>query len=133
MSLIRQQTTEMSEQDCLVEALKKTGYSPAVQERAPIRGHYDEMSTEGCEIVLKKEDTGRKADIGFSKQKDGTFTVVTDTYVNRDLSDLSKFATGIKVEYVKAHGRKIARKNGMIFKGERKLTNGKTRMVFAQA
>lgn len=131
MSFVKQQQTEMTDQGCLTEALQKLGYKPKVQERAPIRGHYDEKSKEGCEIVLAKEDTNRKADIGFSKQKDGTYTLITDTFVNRDLK-LDEFAIEVKVQYLQSHGKKLARKNGLVYKGT-SSKNGKTRMVFAVA
>ena len=42
MSFVKQQATEMTDQGCLVEALKKSGYTPTVQEAAPIRGHRSE-------------------------------------------------------------------------------------------
>lgn len=131
MSFVKQQATEMTDQGCLVEALKKSGYTPTVQEAAPIRGHRSEKSKELCEIVLRKEDHDRDADIGFSKQKDGTYTLVTDTYVNRDIK-LDEFAAKLKVQYLQAHGKKIAKKAGLVFKGT-KSKNGVTRMTFAVA
>lgn len=138
MSVQRKQKTDMNDKSSVVQALKDLGYKPVVQDKKKIRGHADELSDEGCEIVLRKEDTvdtkgnKRGADIGFSQQADGSFTVITDTWVNKDIN-IEEFSKTVKVAYVKAHGRKIAKKNNLVFKGERTLANGKTRMVFATA
>jgi hypothetical protein len=89
MSVTRTQQTTMNDQDCLTDALKELNFSPTVNSNpSKIRGHASEMSKEACQVVLRKEDTGRGADIGFSRVGDGNFAIVTDTYVNRDLSDL---------------------------------------------
>jgi hypothetical protein len=82
MSFTRTQQTTMNDQGCLVDALKECGYKPTVNEKpTQIRGHLSEMSKEACQVVLRKEDTGRQADIGFSQVGDGNFSIVTDTYV----------------------------------------------------
>jgi hypothetical protein len=139
MSVIRQQKTDISDQGCLVQGLKDLGFNPTVQEPAPIRGHYKELSKEKCGVVLRQEDTKnssgafRKADIGFAKQADGSFSIVTDTYVNSDLKDLKEFSAKIKVAYVKASSRKVAAKAGLVYKGTTKLPNGKTRLAFVTA
>jgi hypothetical protein len=133
MSVTRKQQTNIKDKACLVEALRDLKFNPTVQEPAAIRMHASEMSKDKCEIVLRKEDTGRKADIGFAKQKDGTYSIVTDTWVNSDLANLEKFEAQVKVPYVKRLARKTAAKNGIVYKTTKQLPNGKTRMVFTVA
>jgi hypothetical protein len=132
MSFTRTQQTTMNDQDCLADALKECGYKVTVNEKpAQIRGHMSEKSKEHCQLVLRKEDTKREADIGFSQVGDGNFTIVTDTYVNKDLSDLAKFENQIKAKYTVSMARKIARKHGYTYLGTKQLNNGRTQVQFA--
>jgi hypothetical protein len=132
MSVTRTQTTTMNDQKTLCDALKAIGEKPTTQTAATVRGHGSEKSREKCDIVLRKEDTGRGADIGFSKGTDGNYMIVTDTYVNRDLNGnkLEEFSNRLKQNYSKINARKAAAKAGGVFMGERAV-NGKIVMRFA--
>lgn len=132
MSVTRSFTTSMNNPEILSEALKKLGYKPEVlKEGKKIRGHAGEMSRQLCTVILKKEDTRRGADIGFSQAGAGNFEMVTDTYVNNDIRP-DKFNAQIQVEYSKIQARRIAAKAGATFMGETNR-NGKIILRFAKA
>jgi hypothetical protein len=126
LSVIRQQKTDINDQESLQKSLEDLGHKVTVNATPEkIRGHYNELSKEKCELVVRKEDSGRQADIGFHKTDDGTFQVITDTWVNRDLSDLGKFTNEIKAKYLVHQAKRIARKQGYNYLGT-KTVNGKT-------
>ncbi len=135
MSYTRTLKTQMTDRDTLCEALKNLGHKATKQEAATIRGHYNEKSKEKCDVVLRKEDTKRGADVGFHKASDGTYQLVTDTYVNRDLEGkkMTEFVEGLFVEYNKVKVRKVAKSVGATFLGERKMPNGNIVLRFAKA
>jgi hypothetical protein len=135
MSYTKTQQTQMTDQSTLCEALKNLGHKATVQEPGTIRGHYNERSSQKCDVVLRKEDTKRQADIGFTKSKDGSYTLVTDTYVNRDLEGkkMTEFVEGLFVEYNKVKVRKVAKSVGATFLGERKTATGQIILRFAKA
>src|SRR6266852_2940678 len=50
-----------------------------------VRGYGNEILMTGCELVLRRESTGLAADIGFHQERDGSFTLVSDSYANTKL------------------------------------------------
>lgn len=129
MSVSRSYQTDLKDQGLLVRALERMGMKPTVQNPAAIRGDRYETSSQKCDVVLKREDNNRKADIGFAKTKLGTYEVVTDTYVNRDLN-LEKFSVQVKQQYTAAQARQLAKKAGLAIIGE-KVVNGEIKMQFS--
>lgn len=80
MSVFRNMTTNLKDKACLETGLKSLGYNPvSTGQKQQVRGHGSEKLM--ADIVLKKEDTKLKGDIGFDLQKDGTYSLVFDTYV----------------------------------------------------
>lgn len=134
MSIVRSQETELTDRNCIADALQEKYNLKATLLEKPekIRGHYNEKSTELCDIVVKKEDSGRGCDIGFSKGADGKYKLVTDTYVNRDMTDMNKWVGELKIPYARSQARKIAKQQGLVFRGEKVLSNGKVRLQFAK-
>lgn len=112
MSNFRQQKVEIRDQEGLVEALKDLGHKPEVSNtKQKVRGHGYENKV--AEIILKKEDLKQGGDIGFNKLADGSFEVVTDTYVMRNF-DLNKFARDVKIQYAKTFTARTLRNEGFV-------------------
>lgn len=61
-----------------------------------IRGFGHEKLPIRCEIVLSRDSTGLGADIGFHREADGTFTLVSDSYAN---DNLGQFIADLKRTY----------------------------------
>jgi len=132
MSSFREQKTQINDEQCLADSLKKLGYKPQVnKEKVGVRGHYGE--SQKAEIVLKKEDLKEGGDVGFSKQKDGTFSIVTDTYVMRNGFNLQKFTKEVTQAYAETKIRKQASKAGLTFLSKTETKNGGFRLQFVAA
>jgi hypothetical protein len=115
MSNFRQQKTNINDQQSLTDALKTLGYTPQVnKEKVSVRGHGYE--TKKAEIILRKEDLKNGGDIGFSKSKDGSFEIVTDTYVMRNFN-LDEFTSKVKKQYAEEKIKATAKKHGLVLMG----------------
>lgn len=132
MSYTTVQPTNMNNRDLLVDGLKSLGYKPEVDEAGrKIRGDRTETSRQYCQVILEKETTGLKADIGFSQAGSGMFDVVTDTFVNNSsVLKLPDFVSKVKVAYQKAFAKQKARKAGATFLGERTMPDGSLKLQF---
>ena len=111
MSLFRQIKTQINDRAVLVSALKGLGYSPCVGTNLTVRGDRRE-SASGFDVVLKKEHTNLKADIGFKRETDGTFTLGMDTYVIRDFTP-QQFMSKVKEAFFVKKAQKQAASVGL--------------------
>ena len=110
MSFFRKQTTSINNQTTLIKTLKAMGYNPVEhEEKVPVRGHGSE--TRKAEVILRKEDMGDGGDIGFTKDKDGNFEMVTDTYVMKKINQ-ADFIKKLNVEYGIIRAKDIAKQRG---------------------
>lgn len=126
MSNFRTQSTEMNDAKCLEDTLRGLGYKPSVSETEQnVRGHYNE--TRKATIILKKEDLKTGADVGFSKDSKGNYTVVADTWVlNQNKFKLEDFVKKVTTGYAVTKAKRIALQNGFEFLGMKEVTvNGK--------
>ena len=132
MSSFRSTTTEINDAKCLEESLKALGYKPQVHnEKHSVRGHGSE--THKAEIILKKEDLKEGGDVGFSKNKEGNYSIVTDTYVMRNGFNLDKFTKQVKMNYTEIKTRKLALAAGLTFLKKVDNTNGNVKLTFVKA
>lgn len=132
MSSFRQQTTEMNDQKCLEDTLKGMGYKPQVNaEKVNVRGHGNE--TRKAEVILRKEDLKEGGDVGFSKDKTGNFSIVTDTYVMRNGFNLDKFTKEVKMKYAETKIRRTASAAGLTFLKKVENDKGGFRLQFVKA
>ena len=123
--------SSMTDEATLIAALNKLGYSPVIKDGQTVRGDTRSDNRDGYEIVLKKEDTGLRGDIGFHRTKDG-YSLGYDSYVIPQSKFDSKKVTGA---YIVEKARRTALKLNLFPVGETKIQiNGKsiTRLVFEQ-
>ena len=77
---------KINDKALLKRALATLKHSVTEHDRpAVIRGYGQETLRTACELVLSRDVTGMRADIGFHQEQDGTFTIVSDSYANREL------------------------------------------------
>ena len=86
MSAFRKVQTDISDQKALITGLKKLGYNPQVGPNQTVRGDQSYDNRAGYDIVLKKEHTKLRGDIGFRKAQDGTFEIGMDSYIIREFT-----------------------------------------------
>lgn len=139
MSAYQQQNTEMTDLDCLKEALEgeklRSGQEckPVVHKEAQqLEGYHGDKRKQKAHIIIPRAQVGGASnDIGFEKQADGKIIAHISNFDSGHYDQ--KWLTKIKAKYAKIHGKKIARKAGLVYKGEKKLPNGKTRITWAVA
>ena len=102
---------EIQEESLLLAALASMGHEAVVHPHPiRIRGYGQEMLPTPCEIVLTRETTGLGADIGFHRESDGRFSVVSDSYANQDMD---KFVSDLRRTYHEEKAVHTARLQGM--------------------
>jgi hypothetical protein len=120
----------MQDEATLVAALKKLGYSPKVEAGQTVRGDTTSDNRQGYEIVLKKEDTGLRGDIGFHKTETEGFKLGYDSYVIPS----SKFdPTTVTGAYTVEKAKRTALRLGLRQIGETKVKVGDktvTRLIY---
>lgn len=86
---MKQQLPKINDRNLLKQALVTLKYQFEEHEQPiAIRGYGEEILETRCELVLSREKTGLRADIGFHQEQDGSFTLISDSYANRDLPNI---------------------------------------------
>src|SRR5579863_9536291 len=108
---LTQTLDEIQEESLLFAALNNLGYE-ATLHPVPIRirGYGQEMLPTACEIVLAREKTGLRADIGFHRESDGRFSLVSDSYAN---AGMEKFVADLRRTYYEEKAVRTAQLEGM--------------------
>src|ERR1039458_4973878 len=75
------------------------------------------MTRNGYDIVLKKEDTKLRGDIGFQRGEDGYYTVGMDSYIIRQFTP-EQFVKKVQGEYTVAKARATAETLGLSLIGK---------------
>jgi hypothetical protein len=120
----------MQDRECLSRGLKTLGYKPNIAPNQTVRGDRSGDARKGYEVVLKKEDTKLRGDIGFKKDSNGNYEMGVDAYVVKLEAD---FLKTVRKAYTQA---KIARTmdglDMMRLGAPQTLANGKIRVQYAQ-
>jgi hypothetical protein len=103
--------TVITDKRCLVDTLKHMGYAPVVEDGQTVRGDTRYDNRNGYDIVLKKEDTSLRGDIGF-QQKDGFFNVGMDSFIIREFTP-EAFVKKVSGEYIETKAKATAKKLGL--------------------
>ena len=122
--------SQLTDMDILISSLKKQGYNPVVNNnKQTVRGDTSYDNRGGFDVLLRKEDTKLRGDIGFKKTTEG-ITIGYDSYIIKQKDFDPQVITG-KYTVEKAH--KTAIKLGLRPLGTTQVkVNGKTvtRMQF---
>jgi Txe/YoeB family toxin of Txe-Axe toxin-antitoxin module len=139
LSVYRQQNTEMTNLDSLQQALKeqplrsKKKCEPVVHKEAQaLEGYQGDKRKQKAHIIIPRDQVGGSSnDIGFEKGADGKIVAHISDFDKSHYN--AKWLAKLKGDYVRIEGRRIARQKGLVYKGEQKLPNGKTRLTFVPA
>jgi hypothetical protein len=124
MSSFRQlKAGTMNDRKCLVDTLKKMGYNPIIGKNQTVRGDQSYDNRNGYDIVLKKEDTALRGDIGFQRGEDGYYTVGMDSYIIRQFTP-EQFVKKVQGEYTVTKARATAETLGLSLIGKQELVVG---------
>ena len=124
--------TVFTNAECLIEALKELYPEHEVAKNATVRGYYSNRNMK-AEVVLKAKPSQGHYDIGFQKQKDGTYSQVTDWFGARSVAgcDETTFAQKLRQMYSKHTSIKQARKYGWSVK-EKTKENGDVELTLVK-
>jgi hypothetical protein len=113
MSSFRQlKAKPMNHEKCLVDTLKHMGYSPVVGQDQTVRGDTRADNRKGYQILLRKEDTGSRGDIGFKKEADGFYTIGMDPYIMSPITP-ENFMDKVEGQYIVTKAKATAAKLGL--------------------
>jgi hypothetical protein len=119
-----QQLPKINDATLLKRALATLKYALTEHEQpVAVRGYGRETLETRCELVLLREKTGLGADIGFHREQDGSFTLVSDSYA---IENLPEIMASLKRTYeeekaiARAHtmGYRVASRGKWIQRGE---------------
>jgi hypothetical protein len=96
------------------------GYYPILGKNQTVRGDQSYDNRNGYDIVLKKEDTALRGDIGFQRGDDGYYTVGMDSYIIRQFTP-EQFVKKVQGEYTVAKARATAETLGLSLIGKQEL------------
>lgn len=123
MSFFKQsKASSMNDQVCLVTALKTLQYNPVVESNQTVRGDMRNDDRKGFDVVLKKEDTGYRGDIGFIKDQTGNYSVGFDSFIIRAFTPQA-FLKQVEEKYLVAKAQKIANGLGLEFLAMKPVKN----------
>jgi Protein of unknown function (DUF1257) len=83
-----QRLSRINDKAMLKRALQTLKYTFEEHEKpVSIRGYGNETLRIPCELVVSRDTTRLGAGIGFHQEKDGAFTLVSDSYANKNLTE----------------------------------------------
>jgi hypothetical protein len=150
MSVYRQQQTEMNDLDTIEACVKemprpkhgictdakqpREGNFAPVRHKEPVNlvGFQGDQRKETAQLVIPRHQASSN-DVGFYQQKPGGPVTMHISNADQHMHFNEKWVADLKKRYVEKQARKLAKKNGIAFKGAKKLANGKTRLTFVMA
>jgi hypothetical protein len=135
--------TKITNAAALAEALDELFNARGVEARIEVfdkpqamQGYYGGKGDQSAEVIVRNQSIGSKADLGYRKEKDGTFSLIWDEYEfqrgrvsHLDLADLPK---KILQPYAKFVTLQAARQNGDEVENVESLANGTVRITLTR-
>jgi Protein of unknown function (DUF1257) len=135
--------TKITNAAALAEALDELFNARGVKARIEVfdepqamQGYYGDKGQQSAEVIVRNQSIGSKADLGYRKEKDGTYSLVWDEYEfqrgrvsHLDLVDLPK---KILQPYAKFVTLQAAAQNGDELVAVESLANGSVRITLSR-
>lgn len=117
MSKYAQVNTVISEDRYLIEALRELGYHPEVHPQgAKLNRYYSEQEEKTAHVIIRRHELpGSFGDIGFVKQADGRFQMISDELDQHSQSG-QKWLGRVQQAYKEKQTLAVARAKGYILK-----------------
>jgi len=110
--------TQILDQDALLAALEEMGYTVVeVGENLSLYGYQGDRRKETADVVIRRKYVGHASnDLGFKKQKDGSFKVIISKYDQGQKRNFVKDVTYLSgvhnaMKQAKKRGYKVRRTN----------------------
>jgi hypothetical protein len=135
--------TKITNAAALAEALDELFHARGAEARIEVfdkphamQGYYGDKGQQSAEVIVRNQSIGSKADLGYRKEKDGTYSLIWDEYEfqhgllrNLDLVDLPK---KILQPYAKFVTLQAAAQNGDELVAVESLANGSVRITLSR-
>jgi Protein of unknown function (DUF1257) len=135
--------TKITNAAALAEALGELFNARGVEARIEVfdkpqamQGYYGDKGQQSAEVIVRNQSIGSKADLGYRKEKDGTYSLIWDEYEfqrgrvsDLDLVDLPR---KILQPYAKFVTLQAARQNGDEVENVESLANGTVRITLTR-
>jgi Protein of unknown function (DUF1257) len=135
--------TKITNAAALAEALDELFNARGVEARIEVfdkpqsmQGYYGDKGQQSAEVIVRNQSIGSKADLGYRKEKDGTYSLIWDEYEfqrgrvsHLDLADLPR---KILQPYAKFVTLQAARQNGDEVETVQSLPNGSVRITLTR-
>lgn len=142
MSAYTEQKTQINDAECLKKALAEKGYTAdKVEEHeqaVPLvdftgkQTKYTDPAGDKANIVIRRRHVGGAAnDVGFLKQKDGTYSAMISAYDKGKHN--AAWMADLKKRYAIHKISKVAKQNGMSLLKKEETKNGGYRFQFLKA
>lgn len=133
MSAYHSYELDVTDQDCLVEALEEQGFKPVVNEQGQhLEGYQGDKRKQVAQVVIPRKQVGGVSnDIGFAKDENGKYQAVISEFDRSKYNE--KWLNKIKQAYAAKKAVKLARAAGMTLAGQRTIktpTGQKLQFVF---
>lgn len=131
MSAYHEYETVLTDQDCLVTALKEMGYNPNVYEiPQQLQGYHGDLRKQVANVIIPRSQVGGASnDVGYLKGADGRFKAIISEFDGHGNFGVHK-QNALAQQYAVAKHTKSAKKVGAkVVSKENKLINGKMCMV----
>lgn len=124
MSHFSEVEIDFTDEKCLVEALKKLGFTDIEihQEAQNLYGYHGDVREQKANIIIRRKHIGSASnDIGFIKQDNGKYKAYISQFDQRKYNDT--WIGKLKQEYGVEKAKKEARAKGYLVKEERLKDN----------
>jgi hypothetical protein len=135
--------TKITNAAALREALVELFHARGVEAQVDVydkpqamQGYYGDKGQQSAEVIVRNQSIGSKADLGYRKEKDGTYSLVWDEYEfqhgrvsHLDLADLPQ---KILQPYAKFVTLQAARQNGDEVENVEAMANGAVRITLTR-
>jgi Protein of unknown function (DUF1257) len=135
--------TKITNAAALAEALDELFHARGVEARIEVyekpqamQGYYGDKGQQSAEVIVRNQSIGSKADLGYRKEKDGTYSLIWDEYEfqrgrvsHLELVDLPR---KILQPYAKFVTLQAAKQNGDEVENVEALANGTVRITLTR-
>lgn len=134
MSAYTEQKTQINDAAVLKECLAEKGYKEVEQHSTPqqLVGYHGDLRKDTAEIIIRRKHVGGASnDIGFKKQKDGSFAAVISDFDKGKHNEA--WMSDLKKRYADKKIRKVAQQQGMTFLKRIEVPGGGYKLQFVKA
>ena len=129
MSAYNEIDTEITDRDCLVEALQELGHVVQVHETpVQLEGYHGDKRQQVADVVIRRKYVGASSnDIGFVKGADGKYKAIVSDYDRHQYGDA--WLNKVRQAYAAKKALKLAKHAGMRVVGHKEIPTAQGKRI----